>query len=304
MQHFRWKGEVPNSSPLEAVSLCEFLEGDARPTFILDVEHSHVAYQNPALANHSRSRSWDDVTFYRWIVSLASDNTSANLRFADRTWEATRLQHKYLVVNTSCGNIPPQTPDDTPLATPIGPYPPRVPERSWTGDSSMSSSSHTRGSRRKSLGSSSWRTISVSEDSGESAPPPPGTLDWTRYNMPGLSRHVQLIKSLPWHTTSVGSMETWPETLRSAVVYINSNPKPRLVLWAEDYTMIYNEACIPIFGQNHPRALGCSPEVIWAELWNVLHPMCLAATNEGKCTNFSNLPLPMLRNGYPEETFW
>lgn len=307
MQRFpsRRRGD-PSLSALDAVTLCDFLDGDSRPTFILDVEHLYVAYQNHALQHHFQTCNWDSAAFYRWTASLASNISTTNLRFANRTWDATRLQQKYYVVNsTSYDNDPPLTPGETPLlAPPTGRRSLPVPQRSNTGDSLASSSDATssRDVRRISVVSSSWRTMSESNES--IATPRAGVLDWTKHNIGGLSRQVRLIQRFPWHTTPIGSIETWPESLRQSIISMVANPEPRLLLLGDESRMIYNEACIPLFGQNHPRALGCRAEDIWPEIWSDIIAIIKVAKTEGKATKITKMPLILHRHGYLEETFW
>ncbi|GAB7346854.1 hypothetical protein MBLNU459_g1939t1 [Dothideomycetes sp. NU459] len=298
------KAATASSSQLGNASLFEFLDGDLRPTFILDTEHSHVAYQNPALDHHVRaSHSWDSAAFHRWALSLASSSTLGTLSFADQTWVGTRFRQRYIVVNSSCANEAPPTPAETPLVTPVGPSPPRTRERSATDLSVAVSDVFPRDSRRYSVASSSWHTIAASDDSSTPGGRI-GLLDWTKYDMAGLSRHLRLVKRFAWATTSLGGMGAWSDVLRQVVVTIMANPEPRLLLWGDDRRMVYNEACITIFGQKHPRALGARVDEVWPEVWPDLAAVFEAVETEGRATKISNMPLILHRSGYDEETFW
>lgn len=68
--------------------------------------------------------------------------------------------------------------------------------------------------------------------------------------------------------------------------------------------MIYNEACCPVFGNNHPRGLGARGEDIWGDLWAYFASFLTKAETEGKATRVPNWELPMNRHGYLEETVW
>jgi len=67
--------------------------------------------------------------------------------------------------------------------------------------------------------------------------------------------------------------------------------------------MIYNDAYRPILGAKEEHALGMPFQEIWSDVWVDIAPIVQEALS-GKGTWHENLPLTMLRNGCPEETFW
>ena len=48
-----------------------------------------------------------------------------------------------------------------------------------------------------------------------------------------------LARALDWGPTSLGSIETWPQSLRTAVGIVLLSPVPIVLLWGEDGIMIY-----------------------------------------------------------------
>ncbi|KEQ57938.1 histidine kinase, partial [Aureobasidium melanogenum CBS 110374] len=129
-------------------------------------------------------------------------------------------------------------------------------------------------------------------------------LDWTRIPSPAMSAHMHLIRNFPWQDTTIGSIHSWPDALRQAVLSIMANPDPRLLLWGDDHIMIYNESCISMFGERHPRALGSRAEDTWSDIWSDMQHLIKYVQIEGRGTRLNKLPLVMERNGYPEDTFW
>ena len=130
-------------------------------------------------------------------------------------------------------------------------------------------------------------------------------IDWTRYPIPSPTAFIDLFRKLDWASKLPGPMESWSEQLKSLAFMMNSDPGPSLILWggSRERCMIYNEACVGIFGSKHPAALGAKPEDLFAELWEHLLPG-IEETNRGKATQLMDIRLPMERYGYLEETFW
>lgn len=96
--------------------------------------------------------------------------------------------------------------------------------------------------------------------------------DWTRVpaSSPGLSSHIQFIKSIDWSKTSLGPMETWQDELRGAVNLIMACPFPAAMYWGDKYTTLYNQAYVEIAGPKHPQLMGMDYEKAWAEIWHLI----------------------------------
>ncbi|VXD20115.1 putative Histidine kinase [Planktothrix serta PCC 8927] len=71
-----------------------------------------------------------------------------------------------------------------------------------------------------------------------------------------------LISAYHWSQTSVGAMETWPGSLRTAVRTLLKSDCPMLLIWGQDWIQIYNDAyrCL-LKPSQHPQALGQSIRV-------------------------------------------
>lgn len=129
------------------------------------------------------------------------------------------------------------------------------------------------------------------------------SINWIRFRIAGLSPWIEYVRTFDWSSTPLGPLEDWPESLRGYILHIMSNPSPRLICWGSSMTIIYNEACIPLFGEKHPKCLGGSAPVMWHEHWEEIGPL-LESTYQGNITRHDQMQMPMQRNGILEETFW
>jgi len=282
---------------LSTLTLVDFLQYDSRPTCILDTTTGYIVYRNSAL-ERLLAATWDARDFRTWATTvLNSHNPTPSYR--GRAWNCILQQDRWLVASA-------HQDEPTPPAAPDAPAPRRTaaPPRTASQNSIHNGTSATSGtsgttssdSRRQSVASSSWRT--VSDEGGQRY------LDWTRMPSPAMSAHMHLVRNFPWQDTAIGSIQSWSDALRSAVLSAMANPDPRLLLWGDDHIMIYNEACITMFAERHPRALGSRAEDTWADIWSEMAPLIEYVQTEGRGTRLNKLPLIMHRNGYPEDTYW
>lgn len=129
-------------------------------------------------------------------------------------------------------------------------------------------------------------------------------IDWT-YSSPSAkhSPWVNFILARDWATTRFGHMSTWPFLLRHYAISMMANPNPRLVIWGEHMTFLYNEACVQLFGKAHPYALGRDADEPWSDSWSNLKPL-VEKGYRGESTRQDRLSLAIERKGYLEETYW
>jgi PAS domain-containing protein len=110
------------------------------------------------------------------------------------------------------------------------------------------------------------------------------------------------IRHHDWSATPVGAIETWPPSLRTAVGMMLHSKFPTYLTWGQELTSFYNDAYVPILGSK-PEALGRSFRDVWAEAWDVVGPIAEQALL-GHASYFQDLPITVVRNGYPEQTWW
>ena len=57
--------------------------------------------------------------------------------------------------------------------------------------------------------------------------------------------------------------QSWPPELRQMTSLILGAGEPMFIAWGPGRSVIYNDACIAIFGDRHPAALGGSLSEVW-----------------------------------------
>jgi hypothetical protein len=62
----------------------------------------------------------------------------------------------------------------------------------------------------------------------------------------------RLIAFRDWSATSIGPLDTWLQSLRTATSILLRSPVPMVMLWGEDGVMLYNDAYSVFAGGRHP----------------------------------------------------
>jgi signal transduction histidine kinase len=121
----------------------------------------------------------------------------------------------------------------------------------------------------------------------------------------GHGEMAELIRTKDWSRTPLGPMESWPQSLRTAVSIGLGSKHPIVLWWGPERTMIYNDSYRPMLGASkHPQFLGGSGQECWAEIWEVIGPMMSHVLQTGEATWSEDLLLVMDRSGYQEETYF
>ena len=112
------------------------------------------------------------------------------------------------------------------------------------------------------------------------------------------------IRSFDWSRTSIGPIETWPQSLRSAVSILLPSRAQIVLFWGSDLIALYNDAYGPVFGIKQPWALGSRARECWSEIWDVLGPLFEGVLRTGEAFWAEDHPFYMERHGYLEETYF
>src|SRR5204862_5189677 len=75
------------------------------------------------------------------------------------------------------------------------------------------------------------------------------------------------IRAMDWSATPLGSVEGWPQSLRSALSHLLPSKAQIAMFWGPELVTLYNDAYRPVFGAKHPAALGAPVRQAWPELW-------------------------------------
>ena len=114
----------------------------------------------------------------------------------------------------------------------------------------------------------------------------------------------ELIRSIDWSKTPLGSPETWPLALKMHTRTMLDNKVGMYIAWGPEYTQLYNDAYRPILGSvKHPRAMGISTRETFVEIWDIIGSM-FSDVMHGKSVGFPDFMLPLERNGFVEECYF
>jgi signal transduction histidine kinase len=114
----------------------------------------------------------------------------------------------------------------------------------------------------------------------------------------------EVIRSKDWQLTPIGSLDNWPQSLRTAVSIILNSQFPMFVWWGSELTTIYNDTYSVVAGEKHPEALGSPGRKIWAEIWDVIAPLVDKVMLQGASVFAEDQLLYINRHGYVEEAYF
>jgi PAS domain S-box-containing protein len=115
----------------------------------------------------------------------------------------------------------------------------------------------------------------------------------------------ELIRHFDWSTTSIGTPDQWPQSLRISLGIVLNSGFPMFLFWGDDLTCFYNDAFRPSLGVDgkHP-AIGKKGKEVWAEIWDFIGPQIDGVMKAGKPVWFENQLVPFYRNGGLENIYW
>ncbi len=114
----------------------------------------------------------------------------------------------------------------------------------------------------------------------------------------------ELIRARDWAATPLGAPESWPPVLRSALRICLSSAFPTAIYWGPDLVLLYNDSWSEIPAERHPACLGRPGREVWSDIWDIIAPQFAAVMETGEGFSAFDQPLPMVRNGVPQDTYW
>ncbi|WP_022976454.1 ATP-binding protein [Nevskia ramosa] len=106
-----------------------------------------------------------------------------------------------------------------------------------------------------------------------------------------------------WASTTVGTPDSWPLSLQTAVRILLGSRFAMWVGWGDDLAFFYNDAYRPTLGIKHDWALGRATHEVWSEIWPDVKPRIDAVIGQGISTWDEALCLYLERGGDREETY-
>ena len=113
----------------------------------------------------------------------------------------------------------------------------------------------------------------------------------------------KVVAAKDWSQTPLGSIESWPQSLRTTVSLCLASNFPISIAWGPERTQIYNDGYWPICGAKHPHSMGQDFKECWLSAWPVIGAAFESAA-AGQAAFLTNQRLFIDRNGYLEETYF
>ena len=115
-----------------------------------------------------------------------------------------------------------------------------------------------------------------------------------------------LTRAKDWSKSSIGPVESWPQSLRTTLGILLNSKFPMFLFWGPDHICFYNDAYRPSLGNDgkHPAILGQKGAEYWPEIWDFIKPLIDQVLTEGEATWHEDQLLPIYRNGKIEDVYW
>jgi PAS domain S-box-containing protein len=119
---------------------------------------------------------------------------------------------------------------------------------------------------------------------------------------PGGGELGALIRAKDWAATPLGAVETWPQSLRTAVSVALYTDFASIVLWGPELVQVYNDRYRVLMGDKHPAGLGQPNRECWPEAWHInetIYPRVFA----GETVSFRETLYPLAPFGVVEDFY-
>ena len=136
-----------------------------------------------------------------------------------------------------------------------------------------------------------------------SSPALPKEAPWASSWPIGTSQTAGLIRALDWSKTALGTIDLWPQSLRTAVDLTLGCQFAMIVLWGPNLIQIYNDPYAVIMGSKHPGGLGQATRLCWEEVWKINEPIYTQVL-QGSSITFEDQLFSIRRYGYLENAWF
>ncbi len=113
-----------------------------------------------------------------------------------------------------------------------------------------------------------------------------------------------LIRTMDWGKSPLGSISDWPPSLLRAIASILKSPLSSNIQWGHEHAVIYNDALRSTLGEKHPAAMGQMAKDIWPEAWGFLEPIMKRVMRFGEIDWLEQHMVPLRRRGFLEEAYF
>ena len=115
-----------------------------------------------------------------------------------------------------------------------------------------------------------------------------------------------LMRTYNWASSSIGSANTWPQSLRTTISILLNSKFPMFLYWGPDLICFYNDAYRFSLGNDgkHPLLLGMKGEDAWPETWHLVKPPIDQVLMGGEATWSEDQYVPIYRDGALKDAYW
>jgi PAS domain S-box-containing protein len=124
--------------------------------------------------------------------------------------------------------------------------------------------------------------------------------------LPNTGEMANLINNFDWNSTSIGTIQNWPQSLKITLSIMLNSKFPMFLFWGGDLICFYNDGYRPSLGTNgkHPSILGMKGKQAWPEVWQVIEPLIQQVLSGGEAIWSEDQLIPIYRNGKIEDVYW
>ncbi|KAI1840454.1 hypothetical protein JX266_013338 [Neoarthrinium moseri] len=135
--------------------------------------------------------------------------------------------------------------------------------------------------------------------------PRKANFDWLGDAPPeNITDFQKFVRSVDWENSSIGPMSTWCRELKQMVRFAVTDTSPVILYWGDTFTIVYNEAYIPLVGAKHPGMLGKDATDVFPEFWSYFDKLITEQRSTGETLVGEASMLLMERRGFMEETYF
>ena len=133
----------------------------------------------------------------------------------------------------------------------------------------------------------------------------PDHLDADRQFLSGGGKMGQIMRAMDWHQSSLGPLNTWPQSLRTIIGVCLNSRLPVAIFWGKDFLLFYNDFMLPILDERgHPLIPGSRAKDMRVALWDIVEPMLHNVLSQEKPVLSEHQLLLLSRNEYTEECYF
>jgi PAS domain S-box-containing protein len=112
------------------------------------------------------------------------------------------------------------------------------------------------------------------------------------------------IRRHDWAATPLGPMESWPQSLKTALAIVLTLNEPAALAWGPELVILYNDAYARLFGPGNVATLGMPVRLARPELWETIGPEFERILRGGEAERHEGRLVPVMRHGRLEEVYW